>query len=414
MDRDYIYSTLRKYECFQRMGTWTWDKCQRPWETSSRSDAHAYAYETVKAMYFKSKPSYVPHRHAAETSELFKIHKACMIEDQSIKKMRDKLYEDVMQHIAAHATEECLAVCDRIQQLLPRQLRDLVYLHLLDIREDFHIGGPYPLPQEAEVAGDRRAYSQNNTSLRINSHIVEEAHVGSVELLDIIYVHYFAGSTVDIEQTDFRARLEASEQESPVAFSIEFVERCAQTSHARGLPEASTDELTRYEMIRAWYITTNFRFKDHQAIPMFLQCDGWGSSYNASRLVRRVELLNLGVGFDPRGSLENVDKTLHLEIALASLNWLRSGSHIRLTFKTLGFHEEQTRHYERNRSKDQLLPLYMEHLSKSFPLFHEHICAGRKVTIYFAGELVFEVKVEELTTQHWLEKAEVVKQCGKH
>ncbi|KAF2825124.1 hypothetical protein CC86DRAFT_39279 [Ophiobolus disseminans] len=56
---------------------------------------------------------------------------------QNIDRSQRSLSEDLNNRITAFAAPECLAICDRIQQNLPRELRDMVYQYLLSQSDVF-------------------------------------------------------------------------------------------------------------------------------------------------------------------------------------------------------------------------------------------------------------------------------------
>jgi hypothetical protein len=53
---------------------------------------------------------------------------------ETAKKSELRLKTKLLQHIAAHYAPQCLSICEQMQHELPRELRDMVYGHLLETR----------------------------------------------------------------------------------------------------------------------------------------------------------------------------------------------------------------------------------------------------------------------------------------
>jgi hypothetical protein len=103
----------------------------------------------------------------------------------AIRDLRREPLRELHQHIEPYAAHECLRLCGDIQQKLPRELRDLVYEHLLADLEGFRIdnghGNSYTDERCEHTGRSAKIYDY----WKCGYHVIESDYVGAVTKKEI-------------------------------------------------------------------------------------------------------------------------------------------------------------------------------------------------------------------------------------
>jgi hypothetical protein len=116
----------------------------------------------------------------AVRSRLFRLEFECEHELELISVFREKLWQEVRRYIEPFAMEACRSICDDIQHLLPRELRDMIYGYLLVQQTCHEIQKDYTETANPKMTPFRRAGSpsENAISWPHDPHTVDIEYVG--------------------------------------------------------------------------------------------------------------------------------------------------------------------------------------------------------------------------------------------
>ena len=111
----------------------------------------------------------------------------CWHEADLIRNFREKLERELMCYIDGVAAPECRALCDKMQQRLPRELRDVVYEHLLEGSTRQVVHDNYTSTKNPRVVFNCNRYVRGSDVAvwPQNSVVVDERYTGKVTKTEI-------------------------------------------------------------------------------------------------------------------------------------------------------------------------------------------------------------------------------------
>ena len=258
---------------------------------------------------------------------------------------------------------QCLALCEEMQKKVPRELRDMIYGHVL-YTSKIHIA-------EADLDHESRA---------------------------------------ETRPTETVEGVTAFPRRAPISFSQDFLEHFRRRDYAHIVNDGYADTLTRVEFLEAWYRTTTFCVNDAKTMSDLLASDHWGTSLNVRSLVRSVELSLWSMPvplFECCSTVNEAFRDYGPQTLLQAASQLRKGTKLTIT----------VRHAcSCLRTRWSLLMSLEEgvsNLADLFPRIEALVKASDKVGVMILDVVEFDVKgIEELTVEYWTKNARLLFDAG--